>query len=127
MTSHASIQRSIVSFSRFLRIARPAATIGILIAAISLASCGQDVDASPSQTESITESASMTPASGGIDANKTSELAYWPLWQCNAYPVNGMPFMYWIHANAIVAARSAMNACWYTYYVPCNYRCFRVR
>ena len=51
-----------------------------------------------------------------------------PMWQCNAVPVNGMPQVYWLHANPAIAQRNALNACWHHYYVPCNLTgCFRVQ
>lgn len=81
---------------------------------------------SSSSSQSSSES-SAAPATRVPSKATPMAAMYWPLWQCNAYPVNGMPFMYWIHANAAFAARTAMAACLNTYYVPCNYSCFRIR
>lgn len=60
---------------------------------------------------------------GGASLNQI-----FPMWQCNAVPINGLPQVYWLHANPGVAQQQAMNACWRHYYVPCNPRgCFRVQ
>jgi hypothetical protein len=107
----------------------PTGIIGtvIVIMGLGLASCGQDElhsEAKFQQFDTVPVDPSLKTNSG---EKFTSESAYWPLWQCNAYPLNGMPFVYWIHSSPFVAATSAMNVCWYTYHVPCNYRCFRIR
>ncbi|MEY4631787.1 MAG: hypothetical protein RIQ81_1907 [Pseudomonadota bacterium] len=121
---------------------RRAGTIVTLIFAFQLSSCGNDAgSATVAQNTNQAQLAATddVPATNadGIEASPVapqtpakaapSSAVYWPLWQCNAYPVNGLPFIYWIHANANFAARSAMNACWNMYFVPCNYSCFRIR
>ncbi len=50
------------------------------------------------------------------------------LFQCNAWPVSNPSFWtYWIHWDAVFAAKTAVNACWSRTFLPCTYNCFRIR
>jgi hypothetical protein len=50
------------------------------------------------------------------------------LFQCNAWPVSNPSFWtYWIHWDALFAAKTAVNACWSRTFLPCTYNCFRIR
>ena len=67
---------------------------------------------------------SLPPPYAGADVFKISVE---PLYQCNAWPLNGTAMFYWIHANLNIAAKTVMSVCWYRTYLPCNYRCFRIQ